>query len=146
MLVVLDVRLAQVAGSAKLPVLTKTLQNLKRRLVSMAEAFISEQVGAVESMKFTARKRSGVFPFVTTLPLFVERMERTVRNAPREGGVARQVLNQAYERITAAIFGSLDALLREAERSADEKERINASVMNLRRVAASVLIWVGEMG
>lgn len=131
MLVALDIRIAQIVGSTRLPVLGKTLQNLKRRMINMSEAFINEQVSAVEGMKFTSRKRSGVFPFVTTLPLFIEHMEKSVKHAPKESSTARNVLNQAYERITAAIFGSLDALLREAERSADEKERINASVMNL---------------
>lgn len=129
LLMALDHRLPSLQDD--LPVLAKILLSLKRRIIVSAEAFISDQVMAIDAMKFSARKRSGVLPFVSLFPSFIHRMEAALGGSS-PGGTARDLLNKGYERITAAIFRNLDALALEAERSADEKERINASVMNIR--------------
>lgn len=130
LLVVLDIRIPQLIS--ELPVFAKTLQTLKRRLLIVAEQFIADQVAVIEASKYSARKRSGIFPFVALFPNFIERMEKIV-GAVAPGGASRDTMNRGYERITGAIFRSLDALAQGAERSADEKERINASVMNIRK-------------
>ena len=127
----LDQRIPQIQDD--LPVLAKILQALKRRLLVSAEAFINDQVTVIDSMKFSARKRSGVFPFVSIFPTFIKRIEQTL-GLSSPGGAARDILNKGYEKITAAIFRSLDALALQAEQGADEKERINASVMNIRTI------------
>lgn len=114
----------------QLPIFSKLLSTIKRRLASIAEQFITDQVSVIEAMKFSARKRSGIFPFVSLFPTFITKIEKIVSPAPQ--GPTRVIMNKGYERITAAIFRGLDALAAEAERSADEKERINASVMNIR--------------
>ncbi|PJF17479.1 Exocyst complex, component Exoc1 domain-containing protein [Paramicrosporidium saccamoebae] len=126
LLVVLDIRIQQL--QTQLPIFAKMLTTLRRRLVSIAEVFIADQVAVIEAMKFSARKRSGIFPFVSLFPTFITRMEKVAGDTQ---GPTRELMNKGYERLTAAIFRSLDALAAEAERSADEKERINASVMNI---------------
>jgi hypothetical protein len=131
-LVVLDVRIPQLQD--QLPIFAKILTNLRRRLLSSAEQFISDQVSVIEAMKFSARKRSGTFPYVSLFPTFITRMEKILSGAPE--GATRELMNKGYEKITNAIFRSLDALAAEAERSDDEKERINASVMNIRKISS----------
>jgi hypothetical protein len=135
MLVVLDVRIPQLIS--ELPVFAKTLQNIKRRLLTVAENFVADQVAIIDASKFTARKRAGVFPFVSLFPTFIKKMESVVGVAP--GGAAREIMNKGYDRITAAIFRSLDALARGAERM-DEKERINASVMSIRTLVIDLIV------
>jgi len=129
-LVALDLRIPQL--SHELPVLARILQTIKRRQLVVGDQFISDQVSIIEASKYSARKRSGVFPFVALFPQFLSRLESgTLRHAPQTAS-ARDVANRGYERITATIFRSLDVLAMQAERSNDEKERTNASVMNIR--------------
>lgn len=130
MIVCLDLRIPQL--TTELPALVKILQSTKRRLLVVAEHFINDQVAVIDSMKFSARKRSGIFPFVSLFPTFIARMEKIVGSV-EPGCSSRDFMNKGYEKITTAIFRSLDALAEEADRSADEKERINASVMNIRK-------------
>ena len=129
MLMVLDLRIHQVQHD--LPVFAKVLISLRRRLLVVAEAFVVDQVAVIDAMKFSAKRRSGVFPFVSLFPTFITKMEMAMAKAP-PGGTARDFMNRGYERIISAIFRSLDALAAQAERGADDKERINASVMNIR--------------
>lgn len=136
LMVVLDLRIPELLSS--LSTLGKSLQNLKRRLAAVAEQFINDQVAAIDSIKFSARKRSGVFPFVAVFPTFLSRMETFLVEARPDSSV-REIMTRAYEKIIGAIFGSLDALQREAKQSADEKDLINASVMNIRNTSSSLM-------
>lgn len=129
LLVVLDHRIPELITT--LPALGKSLQNLRRRLVVVTDQFISDQVAVIDSIKFSARKRSGVFPFVSIFPTFLVQMEALLVDT-RPDSSLRDIMMRAYERIIGAIFGSLDALQQEAEKSTDEKDLINASVMNIR--------------
>lgn len=126
---VIEQRLPQVKDD--LPILAKILVSLRRRLLAVAEMFINDQVTAIGSVKVSARKRTGVFAFVPILPQFICNLERLCRYA-NPSGTVRDLLDKTYEKVTAAIFRSLDALAAEADRGEDEKERINASVMNIR--------------
>lgn len=135
MIVTLDQRIPQLQDN--LPVLAKFLTALKRRLLVAAEAFINDQVTVIDATKFSARKRSGIFPFVALFPVFIQKTEETLRglkSTTKTTSSAREIVNKGYEKITAAIFRSLDALAVQAEQGADEKERINASVMNIRKL------------
>ena len=132
MLVVLDGRIPQVA--TELQAFARILRHLQKRLLQHAEAFLAEQVSSIEAIKFSAKKRSGLFPFVAVFPAFVARMERLLRKCD-EHSTCRELMTRGYERISASISRSLDALTADAERSDDEKERINAAVMNIRKTS-----------
>jgi hypothetical protein len=115
------------------PEITAMETSLKTMMDQCSRAALehtSAQVEAIKESRFSAKKRSGVFPFVSIFPKFVRVLERSIQNA-QPSGKARSIANTAYENISSAIFGSLTALTVEASQTEDEKDNLNANIMTL---------------
>ncbi|KAI9007668.1 exocyst complex component Sec3-domain-containing protein [Hyaloraphidium curvatum] len=88
--------------------------------------FLDSQVAIIEETKGMNRKKIGIFDFVRTFPLFVDRMESLLAlnpNAPQDPAPpSRQAIAGAYDRISRAMFDSLDAISREVEKAARQEE------------------------
>ncbi|KAL1407120.1 hypothetical protein Q8F55_006534 [Vanrija albida] len=69
------------------------------------DQFIAEQVKTIDAAKASIRRRQGPFYFVKHFPVFVERIESQLDGC--EGLPIRDRVNGAYERVVAAVLGSL---------------------------------------
>ncbi len=155
MLVAVDQRLGLL--ERELPHLARLVMPLRNALLGRVDAFFAEQIAAIEAIKYSPRKRYGVFSFIGTLPLFVSHISSIVdgslSGSQQAGGsgakgwgecaIAKEYVAKGFERTSACIFRCLDVLSQEADRGGDEKERINASVMIIRKRLshAPILSW-----
>lgn len=107
-----------------------SLKTMMDRCSKAALEYTSSQVEAIKESRFSAKKRSGVFPFVSIFPKFVAVLERSIKTS-LPSGKARAIVNTAYDNISSAIFGSLTALTVEASQTEDEKDNLNANIMTV---------------
>lgn len=119
----------------EIPAMEQSLRAMMDTCTRTALEHIKSQVEAVQESRFSAKKRSGVFPSVAVFPRFVQVLERAVLGAPPQSK-ARALVNTAYDSISQAIFGSLGALMAEASATEDEKDNLNAAIMTVQNTFA----------
>lgn len=133
LLLVVEGRLPEVG--LEIPAMEQTLRAMLDLCTRSALEHIKAQVDAVQESRFSARKRSGVFPSVALFPRLVRVLERAVQGAGMQSK-ARALVNTAYDSISQAIFASLGALMAEASATEDEKDNLNAIIMTVQNTYA----------
>ncbi|WWC58251.1 uncharacterized protein I303_100789 [Kwoniella dejecticola CBS 10117] len=96
----------------------------------MLDYFINEQIRVIEASKQTIKKRKGVAFFVKHFPIFIEKMEAQLDGS--DDLLIRQRVNDIYEKIINAVFGSLQQLAkmdRADSQAAEDKGQLNYHVI-----------------
>ncbi|KAJ3159822.1 Exocyst complex component 1 [Geranomyces michiganensis] len=108
------------------------LEQLNEKLVALFEKFLEEQIKVIDDTKVTAKKRSGILPFVRTFPRFVDRMESSLGD---NTGLAQQTVNKAYARIVQTMLETLDVMSQQVvvdtKAAADDKEFLNIHILHV---------------
>lgn len=128
LLAVTERRLPEMAD--ELPAMGETLRRLQAYCSSIANDYIKAQVDAIQESRFSAKKRTGIFPFVAIFPKFVTVLEKSIEGSSPTG-ISRTSVNHAYQLLSNAIFASLNALAVQANQTDDEKDNLNASIMTV---------------
>ncbi|KAI8319134.1 hypothetical protein GQ54DRAFT_246433, partial [Martensiomyces pterosporus] len=116
--------------------LLNILERCNDKLESIFQSYISEQARVIEATKLVTKKRVGALPFARIFPKFIAHVEALVGSS---GSEARAIADRAYSRISRLIFDTLESLLRDAERNAQQnsddkdaqKEQLNTHVLLL---------------
>ncbi|KAI9504528.1 hypothetical protein GGI25_005821 [Coemansia spiralis] len=116
--------------------LINVLERCSDKLEAIFQRYITEQARAIEATKFVVKKRMGALPFARVFPKFIAHIENLVGDT---GYSARTIADSAYSRISRLIFDTLESLLRDAERNAQQnmddkdaqKEQLNTHVLLL---------------
>ncbi|KAJ1959153.1 hypothetical protein GGI12_004484 [Dipsacomyces acuminosporus] len=114
--------------------LLNILERCNEKLENIFQTYITEQARVIEATKLVTKKRIGALPFARIFPKFIAHIESLVGNS---GYGARAIADSAYSRISRLIFDTLESLLREAERNAQQhlddkdaqKEQLNTHVL-----------------
>ncbi|ORY83253.1 exocyst complex component Sec3-domain-containing protein [Protomyces lactucae-debilis] len=93
----------------------RLLEKVFDRLAKALNDFMEAQIRAIISFKLTSKKRSGVIPVFEIFPDFVERIEEQLYiddsvTLKQDDFAVRGLVNQAYERISKAMFESVRTL------------------------------------
>ncbi|RKP07488.1 exocyst complex component Sec3-domain-containing protein [Thamnocephalis sphaerospora] len=104
------------------------LTNLQKRLANLYDRFIEEQLRAIEETKVTAKKRTGVLPFIRVFPNFVRRMENALEGC---NTAVRKATDDAYAKLVQKMFEASEAIARESEVHADDKEQLNKHILTV---------------
>ncbi|KAL2075336.1 hypothetical protein VTL71DRAFT_279 [Oculimacula yallundae] len=113
--------------------LSRTLQKLHVKLLSMFNKFLDEQIRAIEDTKVKIKKRKGVIAFIRIFPSFSLTLETML--ATSHDLDIRQTVNHAYARINKTMFESLKVIAREnpgaqvAGADPEDKEALNYQVL-----------------
>lgn len=129
---------------------SSTLKILHDRCVEIANNLLSSQLEAIREAKITAKKRTGIFFFVSTFPIFIFKMDQILAGVESKFSVSggemasspsikvddslykfTQFINGFCKSIGMEIFKMLELLVLEASKSQDVKESLNASVMTI---------------
>lgn len=65
---VIDRRLPQVEG--EIQAMEATLKAIQARVLALVQEFVKSEVNAIHDTRFSAKRRSGVFPYVTIFPVY----------------------------------------------------------------------------
>ncbi|EHK99575.1 putative Exocyst complex component 1 [Glarea lozoyensis 74030] len=113
--------------------LSRTLQKVHTKLVSLFDKFLDEQIRAIEDTKVKIKKRKGVIGFIRIFPSFSLSLETMLASA---GDLEiRETVNRAYARINKAMFESLKVIAREnpgaqtAGADPEDKEALNYQIL-----------------
>lgn len=117
--------------------LTRTLHALSTRLGGLFTRFVDEQVRAIEDTKVKIKKRKGVIAFVRTFPHFSTTIENMI---PRSDDDmldmrldARNMVDDAYQKINRAMFESLRIIAKEGPAvtagDPEDKEALNYHIL-----------------
>lgn len=145
--------------------LLKVLSQQYSWLLSKFTPFIDAQLAAIENTKIKTSKRTGVMAFVRIFPAFLTTIEgmlvapdtnslvdaaslntntaSTPSGAATHAPETRQTVNDAYTRLTSAIFRALDSIAKDSSSSAtaastngmaagadpEDKEKLNAEIL-----------------
>nr|XP_019014642.1 exocyst protein [Kwoniella pini CBS 10737]OCF53423.1 exocyst protein [Kwoniella pini CBS 10737] len=96
----------------------------------MLDYFVNDQIRVIEASKQTIKKRKGVAFFVKHFPIFIEKMEAQLDGS--DDLLIRQRVNDIYEKIINAVFGSLQQLAkmdRADSQAAEDKGQLNYHVI-----------------
>ncbi|KAJ3320672.1 hypothetical protein HDV06_005080 [Boothiomyces sp. JEL0866] len=108
------------------------LDSLSRKVNISFEKFVSDQLKAIEESRVASKKRSGILPFIKTVPYFVDRMEKMLSNWD---GTARKQIDKAYAKILKCIFETFEAEAQQAgvdsKNASDEKEFLNMHILSV---------------
>ncbi|KAJ3295740.1 Exocyst complex component 1 [Borealophlyctis nickersoniae] len=108
------------------------LDGVHKKLTSIFEKFVDEQIRGIDETNVTSKKRSGILLFVRTFPRFVDRMERCLGGAD---GPARKIVDKAYAGIVSKIFETLEEVgqqvANDPKSSTDDKEHLNVHILNV---------------
>ncbi|KAJ3276670.1 hypothetical protein HDV01_004203 [Terramyces sp. JEL0728] len=108
------------------------LDSLSRKVNIAFEKFVSDQLKAIEESRAASKKRSGIIPFIKTVPYFVDRMEKMLSNWD---GTARKQIDKAYAKILKCIFETFEAEAQQvgvdSKNASDEKEFLNMHILSV---------------
>ncbi|KAJ3151312.1 Exocyst complex component 1 [Geranomyces variabilis] len=108
------------------------LENLNEKLAAIFEKFLDEQIRVIDDTKVTAKKRSGILPFIRTFPRFVDRMESFLGD---NTGLAQQTVNKAYARVVQTMLETLEVMSQQVvvdtKAAADDKEFLNIHILHV---------------
>lgn len=113
--------------------LNRTLQKLHTQLIGLFIKFLDDQIRVIEETKVKIKKRKGVIGFMKTFPLFANALEKKLLGA--EDLEIRSTVNNAYSRVSKAMFEALKVIAREspsvqiAGTDQAEKEALNYEIM-----------------
>ncbi|KAL1934170.1 hypothetical protein VTP01DRAFT_6352, partial [Rhizomucor pusillus] len=110
--------------------LLRLCNSLIQRLRRMFDRFIADQIKIIEDTKVTAKKRKGILSFFRTFPLFALRLEVATANVEADSQT-RKIVDEAYEKIINAMMTSLESIARETDQTGDDKEQLNANIMQI---------------
>ncbi|KAI9814651.1 MAG: hypothetical protein M1827_003207 [Pycnora praestabilis] len=95
--------------------LIRTLQKVHDRLAGLFARFVDEQLRAIEDTKVKIKKRKGVIAFIRTFPNFSTAIEYVLPPLELQQDLnVRDLVNDAYRRITKAMFESLKVIAKES--------------------------------
>lgn len=113
--------------------LTRTLQKVHARLLTLFNKFLDEQIRAIEETKVKIKRRKGVIAFIRIFPSFSLSLETMLVSA---GDLdIRQTVNKAYARVIKTMFESLKVIAREnpaaqtAGADPEDKEALNYQIL-----------------
>lgn len=94
--------------------LSEHMHRLQARLGNLFIKFVDEQVRAIDDTKVKIKKRKGVIAFIRVFPVFSAVIENML--PPADGPeklLVRNLVDDAYTRINAAMFDSLKVIAKE---------------------------------
>lgn len=107
----------------------KVFRDVRKHCLEILDRFLNDQLKAIEDTKVTSKKRKGLVPFIRIFPRFVERIEHTMNGADKLE--IRNIVNSGYEKIVKMMFDCLEAISKDEESTADDREQLNAHIMTL---------------
>jgi hypothetical protein len=117
--------------------LANTLHAFVTRISGEWSQFLNLQIRAIEDTKVKIHKRKGVIPFMKTFRLFSAHIEDILTPASEVSTEVRIMVDQAYDRITKAMFESLRVIAKESPSTAphggagdpEDKEALNYHIL-----------------
>ena len=117
--------------------LANTLHAFVTRITGEWSQFLNLQIRSIEDTKVKIHKRKGVIPFMKTFRLFSAHIEDILTPASEASPEVRHMVDQAYDRITKAMFESLRVIAKESPSTAphggagdpEDKEALNYHIL-----------------
>lgn len=142
--------------------LLRTLGEASSRLQTTFHKFVDEQIKAIEDTKVKIKKRKGVIGFIRIFPHFSMAIENIFVTVTKESGLntsvleIRKLVDDAYERIAAAMWSSLKHIAKDTPATAglangsgidaEDKETLNHEILLVENFNHFALeLDVGEM-